>query len=427
MRHKNYYIHASRKLLILSILIWLLIPQVKVFAQNDSLTGILKKYAYPFQINNGLMNGPGADYLFRQIDSSQFLLLGENHQSSQLAKLNSMLIPLLDEKGFKNMAIEVGPFSATVLQQMGRKSDAEASLKYFNRRYYNGSYPIPFFTGKEDARYLSKALEKKWVLWGLDQEYNNSNEFLFDELLKFAEGKSEYDSIKKLKETAYSKLVLLKKTSVKPECSFLDDTDIEGFLRIISENSSIAGEMVAAIRKSWEIYCLYADKKYKENNTQRAEYMKANFMKNYNLVKGNGQSQPKVFIKLGHGHVTKGKSPLGVDDIGMMVRQLAETNRSLSLHIAQRQRYVKSKLGIRMDYIKYSREIAAILKLADKKKWVVIDLRAFKKNNPHIVLSKEIQKEIDRYDILLLTPIDKAVKKIANGNFSLDSNNHCLL
>jgi hypothetical protein len=377
----------------------------KVVAQ-DSIQNVLSKYSYSFSIKNGRIAGTGADYFVEKMKQCQFVLIGENHGSSQMGNIMTILIPLLSENGFSNLAIEVGPVSASKLQKMDNPGD----IKAFNKKYYNGRYPIPFFTGVEDEKYLTAALLNKWKIWGLDQEFNNANEFLFDELLNTAKGSGNYSELIQLRDIAYGQVLQIKKNSSNADSSLLKDSLILKFFNAFNPDNKRATEIISALRKSWEIYSLYAQKKYNKNNTERAEYMKANFLANYNTETNNKQF-PKVLVKLGHGHVTIGKSPLGVEDVGMMLHQLALKNNTKILHIAQRQRYVKGPLGLKQDYIKYSRDIAPVLKLARKKEWVIIDLQEFRRNHPDIQLDKGMKKEISQFDILLLTPVDRRVRK----------------
>lgn len=394
-----------------NLVIYCLIVPFISKAQDNQITRELANYAYRFRMQHGKLSGKGYEYLKNKIDNHQFVLLGENHSSSKLSQLLAILIPELSEKGFQHLALEVGPISALRLQSYQSKADIQQALIDLNRKFYNGRYPIPFFTTKEDAQFLAAALNQNWKLWGLDQEYNNGNEFLFDELFSTIKDEVKQEQIKPLKEAAVRRIAEIKRTDDKPECTFLTDTIIGSYFVAFESGNTRALEIIDATRKSWKIYCSYAEKKYKENNEERAKYMIQNFMMNYNISLGSGQHLPKVFIKLGHGHVTIGKSPLGVEDVGMMAHQLAIKNGTKCLHIAQRQRYVKGKLGLRQDYMKYSKDIAPILKLARKKEWVVIDLGEFKKNKSDIILTKGVQKEIERYDILLLTPTDKRGRK----------------
>lgn len=391
----------------------LMTAAVTLLAQDAIVRELLKKYTYEFTIKNGQLTGEGAAYLQKKIESSQFVLLGENHSSSQIAKLTRALIPLLAQNEFKNMAIETGPVSAGKLEELSTPETATAQqLKAFNKKYYNGKFPIPFFTGKEDAAFLQEASKNKMSLWGLDQEFNNANEYLLDELLNSIKGHESYNELARMKEEAVVGIRNIQKTGTKTECRMLKDSLILKFFASFESNNVKAQEIITAIKKSWEIYCLYEEQKYRENNTQRAEYMKTNFMSEYQNAKVNGQVLPKVFIKMGHGHVTIGNSPLGVEDIGKMVHQLAQSNGTGSLHIAQRQRYWKTKTGITIDYMnKYYKGLTPVMKLAKKNKWVLVDLQKFRQENKELILSKEMEKEIASYDMLLLCPADKKVKK----------------
>lgn len=383
-------------------------------AQEALTSNHLKEYSYKFSIDNNELKGEGAKVLLEKVKNSQFILIGENHSSSQLGKFTNALIPILSEFGFNNMALEIGPVSANKLKELSEiPPETLARLKAFNKEYYNGMYPIVFFGGKEDALFLQAAREKKYGLWGLDQEYGNSNEYLLDELLLLAKAKDSYKEFEKMKNEALASLKLTKKSGSKSDCKLLYDSAILKYFSSFTSTESNAQEIITAMKKSWEIYCLYEEEKYDENNKLRAEYMKANFMSDYKKAQSNGQQFPKALIKMGHGHVTIGNSPLGVEDVGKMIRQLALANGTTSLHLAQRQRFWKSKLGLKFDFLRRSwgKELSPVLELAKRDRWVIIDMQKFREANKDIIISKPMAREISRYDVLLLTPLDKKVKK----------------
>lgn len=358
-------------------------------------------YVQSFTLEGDSLIGEGAKLLLGKISESQFVLIGENHNSSQLALLLKTLVPKLASYGFKNLALEVGPESAVKLNQLSDPYDATLNqLKLFNNKYYqNGQYPIVFFGGIEDGQFLREARKYNFNLLGLDQEYSNSYEYLFDEL-------SNIEPLDPALQTA-AKLQLreIRASGKDVECRLLRDGVITEYLNSFDDDRSI--RIIEALRKSWEIYCLYLEKKYKENNEIRAEYMRSNLLSYFD---GNDSIQ-KTLIKLGHSHTTKDTSPLGIDDIGKLVYSMANEQNLRSMHIAQRQRFVRTFLGFSSDYIKYSRDIEAVLRWGDKHKWVVIDMEKFRAEHSEMPnLSKSMKREIYSYDLILITPLDKRVR-----------------
>ncbi len=377
-------------------------------AQQSDMGNIFKEHSAEFRIEKGRLTGEGAELILKKIQESQIVLLGENHNSSQIQRFTTSLIPFLNSIGYTNLFFEIGPVSAQKLMELSAEPDKTLMhLKEFNKTYFNGQYPIVFFGGIEDAELLWVARQHNFSIHGLDQEYSNANEFLFDRIVDLGD---HQNSLIEQKESAKRSLIQIKKFSKTPECELYRDQHISTFL---SSSSMVTGkqrEIADALIKSWEIYCLFEEGKYKENNEQRAEYMKSNFMSHYTrLISANPYS--KFFIKLGHGHVTRGKSPLGVDDVGHLAYTLTNANGQTSLHIAQRQRFWRSRLGFVFDLKKYSPQIAPILDLAKKDRWVLIDLEAVRNEKNRTPFEKAVEAEIAAYDILLLCPADKKVKK----------------
>ena len=70
-----------------------------------------------------------------------------------------------------------------------------------------------------------------------------------------------------------------------------------------------------------------------ENNFVREEYMKKQFLENYNKVLAQHGKQPKVMLKFGHWHLKNGLGPTGIPTLGSFVSSIAFTNQKSNLTI----------------------------------------------------------------------------------------------
>lgn len=411
-----------KKILILSLL------NLFVFSTRgqDTLTAeLLRPHTYIFGLSQGKITGEGAVVWKEIIRTSNFVLLGEKHQSSQLGQLTTALLPQLASSGFQYFAIEVGPNAAEKLEKLASPSaSTHNQLKAFTKEYANKTFfkmPINFFHGQEDAVFLQKASELKFDLWGLDQELYYSVEFLLDDLLDHKKGTSDYKKFKKLHAKAirrYKWLNLKDDLSKKFQrnCTLLQDPAINHFFSAFPTSDLFAQDIIKALQKSWEIYCDNEQRNFKKANYTRAEYMKERFNANYQVAEKR-EGQPKVFMKMGDLHLSSGTTSLGVDDIGSYVFDLAEKRDLTATNIRHIRRFYKRKNKLidypnsGIDWVKYWRPF---VELGLRHQWVLIDLRPFRDplKQGLLKMAEWTAEDIRQYDFILISPEDTRVKPI---------------
>lgn len=90
---------------------------IKAFGQTNELkSSDIISFAYSFKIENNQLIGAGADTLKKAIRESQFFMLGEEHFSPQISELTNIILPYFSSNGYKNFALEVGPFTAKIIE-----------------------------------------------------------------------------------------------------------------------------------------------------------------------------------------------------------------------------------------------------------------------------------------------------------------------
>lgn len=375
--------------------------------KTELLIADIKPLSYSFKIENNKVIGPGADTLKRIIERSQFFMLGEEHRSPQISKLTNILLPYFANAGYENFALEVGPFTAGIIEKEIRKNN---SLYGFNHSFYleNNDIPIPFFDGKEDDQFIKTAIKNKFKLWGLDQEYLTAPLFLLDEIFK----KSAHND---LANDAYVKA----KTYLKKELDDLNNDKKNNYYDMfIGDNSfteyikyadKLAQQnIIAALKTSMHIYKISHSKL---SNELRSSYMKRNFSLYYNSV--HSKILPKVLIKMGSMHLGWGKSWLDIYDLGNMVNELAMFNNTRSTSINCFSRFITNEDGTISDYMEDEdgKNYALILELATKDEWVLVDskkiMEAAKKKRTK--LNTDLMFLLSRYEYILLAPLKTKV------------------
>lgn len=392
--------------LLLSIL------SITVFAQEKLQSADISDFAYTFEINNDKMIGVGADILNDRISESQFLLLGEEHHSPEISELTNALLPRLKATNFKYFAVEIGPNSAEKMRSIIKD---EKSLFQFNSHFYAsyGDIPIPFFDGKKDENFLKTAINEKFEIWGIDQEFLSSQLFLIDELYNLSSNQSlmkpYYNNSKKLIEEEFKK----EKTNENYPMftNLLASQTIASFFEKC--NTEKQKKIITDLIISWKIYALNEEKKYRENNDTRMQYMKRKFGENYKIAERR-DSFPKVFVKMGSMHLARGENWLGIYDLGNMIKEVSYFNGTQSTSINCFARYYQNEDGTISDYLndEDGKAYQPILELAKKDKWVLINTKSVlgivKKKK--IELNKDLKILLSGFDFILFSPMKTEVK-----------------
>ncbi|MCE7990322.1 MAG: hypothetical protein HEP71_00020 [Roseivirga sp.] len=399
---------------VLLTLFTLLICQTLHARQSVNLDAALKENTIHFSLGpRHELEGTVRDKLRQELSQNQFVGLAELHGSEQLSYFTTGLIDLLKEEGFGHFALEMGPFQANALSQLSKKSEGlSESIRQANQTYGSKLLritPLIFANHKEDALFLQKAADASLRLWGLDQEHTFSYEMHFDKLYKnVASPSSELTALyKESKETIrkWNRKEVLK-GKFKMGCELLWSENIDKFLNLVSVGKE-AKARVAAMRTSWNIYCELENNR--PSNQKRADYMKANFDSLLTVAAATSE-KPRVFLKFGSVHLTRGKSPYGVNDIGQHVKEIADQNNSGFLTIRHMKRYRNGKDLIGKNGWK---ESTSFMKQGKKDQWTLIDLRPVRAllAEGKLTCTKREAFEIYSYDLMLISPNDHKAKQ----------------
>ncbi len=341
------------------------------------------------------------------ISGNQFVGLAEVHNSAQLSYFTKALLPVLREDGFQHFALEIGPHSASILEDISAiPAEVGSNIRAYNRMYGNKrKTPFVFVDKQEDIAFVEQAALLDFKFWGLDQEFAFSYEMHLDNLQNLIsqpsnELKKAYQDAKEL----VRKNILKRKVNGEPTyCWYLSDPVIAKYFEQL-ENEPKAQKVIEDLKESWDIYCKSATGQ--GSNQQRANYMKANFESYY---KDTEQKRPKVFLKLGGVHLTHGRSQFRVEDIGKFLtdRVANEEQGFLSIRHLIAYRNGKSNVG-KKGWLGTS----LFLEIGSKEQWTAVDLRPFRKmlEAGTLQTSEGIAFELRSYDILLISPDDQYPK-----------------
>ncbi len=383
----------------------------------------LKANTHHFDIVNNEFVGEGSVGLIDEVNNSQFVVLGEYHDSKQISKFTRALIPVFHDAGCRTFALEIGPISSVILSLLSEDpAKTISNLNEFNTTFLvstsNRNFtPIPFFSNVEDAEFLIEARKRNWNLIGLDQEFSFGYipllQKMFENLTpeKRAELKLKYQKVIAQIDSFYK---TRNKVGFDQYKAILDSKDVNEFLELATVEHPENQRIADAIRFTTETYYLGNEKirKYYEMNSRRIDYMKQNL--NAGLTKLDFDlSKDKMLLKMGAVHTGRGFSPLSRFEIGNTLSELAEYNGNKSLQIQFGSRFISSN-GKEIDVLDNQKgflyRFKALLQMGKKDKWTVIDLRPMRSKvfySRKFKLDVVVQEIFKNHDLFIIPPIEK--------------------
>lgn len=290
------------------------------------------RHAVSFQ--NGTFSGPGWDLLLAEGKKSRFFLVGEEHGVAEVPAVVRELFRALEPAGYRNLAIEVSPPMAPVLDELARGENALARLSAFFKENPPG---VAFYTLQEEAELLVAARAsvsaQRPVLWGLDYEVS-ADRFLLDRVRKNApEGPARAAA-----EALYEKSAAAWKTvseTKNPAAFFSFSAAPEALSELRSAWPSPDSESALAldvIGETLAINQLFVEGRNWESNDRRARLNRGQLLRHLNEAKARGES-PRVLFKFGASHMIRGRNVTEVFDLGSLAAEMAAAEGSQAFHL----------------------------------------------------------------------------------------------
>jgi len=294
----------------------------------DAFERIVSEHTYTATLEDGLLKGPGADWLVAQGQRVDHFLMSERHGTAQIPAVAATLYQRLAEHGYGPVALEIGPFAARAVNGALAQGGYEALEALMTR--YQGP-PVAFLNWREEARMAARMVEAGAELWGLDQEFVFSLPMHLDALEARAETEREKTSVGQLRARLREELGGESgKALGAAEPSTLHQ------LRTAFEprGDPAALARIDALIESNAIYAPYVREtgSWVDSQTRREGYMKGlliDYMRDWE--RRNGEA-PDVFYK--HAHV--GKRRQGADiflTLGAFVAEWSRVRDEAAFHV----------------------------------------------------------------------------------------------
>lgn len=400
------------------------LSSLSVLAQDTISKEMVASYTYTFSVDSHQLSGEGANVLKREFAKAQYVLLGETHDMAEIAQFTKIIIPILKKQGFNFFISEHGNNG---LQRLLQLIESEAEIEKALQSIYQaelartGHLPMPFLKGEEDVQFLKTSLENEMMLLGIDQEYFYSFPFLFDALLDLSDGSAKIIAAhKKAMAFTISEYKKLAAQKDYPFCTKLKNSrEIEIFFNSLDTSDLRIQNIINDLKLSWTIYGLNQINP-RQSFVERGALMRRQFSKLHDQLSLENYEEPKILIKMGALHTMRGKTPLGIFDIGDLVSKQAKLEGSKDLNLLFMFRYYKDaeeELGYfdnaegESDWLVQRK---AFMLQGQVEQWTLIDLRGLEKalKNNKVFVYPPLASIIEGHDYVIIPPAASDVKPL---------------
>jgi hypothetical protein len=280
--------------------------------------------AVPIQFSEEGFSGPGADLLRKGLDETQFVMIGEAHGHAEAPQLVSAFASETRAYGFDNYAIEVGPFSADWLESMLQEGGVARLAEELSGR----PLAIPFLGSREEAR-AALSFARNGRLWGVDQEFIGSPLIHLSALQGMNPTNSDLLERLELAEREAFR-------SGNQGAVMFATMDHSGWseLRAVFDGNDEALALIASMERSQGIYQSFFMGRGLDNNLDRVDLIRRNFLQHYQSALTENGTPPRVLMKFGATHGGRATSSMSTFDLGSLIEGMAASNGLEALHIA---------------------------------------------------------------------------------------------
>lgn len=302
--------------------------ETKVAADNHLIPAV-KQHSYPLHYKNQQFSGSAWDLLLDEAKAAQFFLLGEEHGIAENPKLAASLFKALIPSGYSRLGVEVSPQMATLLD-----SAARDGLDGLKKLYQNPVTRAVFFGLQEEAEMLVEirkaAPDKEPVFWGFDYEVLGDRYLL--SLLEAGQPPADaVSAIAKLRTASDQSWQTFEQTK-NPQYifSFAGDPKLVETARLAWPNADADMQWAMhSLEETLAINSLWTSGQSWNSNARRVDLLRSNFLKYWRQA----EVKPKVFAKMGAGHLIRGRSMTDVFDLGALLPEVAALNDGNSFHL----------------------------------------------------------------------------------------------
>lgn len=309
-------------------------PAASAAEPTSLLPALIEHSRSVARIEGGRLRGPGADLLRGLGAQAHAVMLGEQHGNQGIAEFATAYWADLAEAGFRHAVVEADPFGATALERELRRGGVEAWAGFAATR--GGRFATAFYTWEPEARWVEAIVRSSPrgttpALWGVDQVFIGSAPWLLREM---ADPQRGARSAAARREAAG--LAGAAAAAAPGWLGRADEAQLLGLQALLKAPADARWrELAQALHLSRRIYGPHsggAGEPYLAN-VEREDLMKRLFSEHHARAERADGSAPRVMLKMGAYHLTRGPSPLMVPSLGGFVAETlaARGEKSLGL------------------------------------------------------------------------------------------------
>jgi erythromycin esterase-like protein len=286
----------------------------------------------PLVLSAGEFSGAGAEVLNKAVEQSRFVLVGEDHFSHEIPQFANALCNIMHPDAY---AVEAGPDAALYVSSLLHSTDRVPAMSARMKAFPNNMAFLDMSDENDLAAHCAASSRNPhFQLWGLDQELMGAAGTLLQAMAATHPGPVSSAAIAaaQVKEKTAEQAA---RATGDPGKLFLlasTDADVQALTQAIAVDGNAATRhLLAEFTASRTIYLLNAEGS-PDSNRVRAELFKQHFLAGYLPLKSQ-TPDARILFKFGDYHVAKGFSPLHQRDLGNFIAELADGEKTQSLHI----------------------------------------------------------------------------------------------
>lgn len=304
---------------------------------QDSLTAMLRANAHVMQAAaDGRLSGAGAELLMAAGRESQFFLIGEEHGVAEIPLIAAGLFRELAPHGYRHLAIETGDALASALNRAVLQDASGNAYQAFLRDHFPGA---PFYNWREDAALLRTAVAaaggRDDVLWGLDYDIMADRYALrrLRDIAPTPRARAAAEAVIARADSAMAEALATQNPGLI--MMFGGPRDVYAPLReaYAPAPGSEADRIIHLMEQTREINEYWITRQGYLSNLHRALFNKRQFMRYLHEAAEQTGEMPRVMLKFGWSHMTRGRTYTNVFDLGTLASELADVNGSRSFGV----------------------------------------------------------------------------------------------
>ena len=318
-------------------------------APAPDMAAFVERHSRPLALEGERISGPGADFLLAQSSNAQFILLAEYVSHIDHATplfMGALFSALHDRHGFNYVGVEQDPFGMELVST----DPVRGNLQRIADAVRRWPYAFTFQTDEEMRMFaqVGRTSTGGWrPLWGVDQAFGAA--MPLEELLGLAPSPEAAAAVEEMLAEARRREVLVpdfgdwRGTRDFKTGHFVGGQtagNLPRLERIRALYRPIRGSRADELLRGLESSSLIYSYNYRHrelspegepygyySNAIREQWMKDRFLDNYRHALAADGGLPRVLVKAGTVHLTRGRSLTNIFSLGNMLHEFAITNR----------------------------------------------------------------------------------------------------